>query len=192
MIEIQLTPELAAKLGLATDGEEITSEKFLTALSAALKNAGDGDESAQQIVVLQDRNTELERLLTEATGKLREIEQAKSLSEVEALLADYDLPEESAAALKELANVNRDQFRHLLGGLRKKAAPDKPVEEPKVEEPPGPVHDPKGEDDDAATDDARNAAISEYRAEHPEASFQQAWQYLRRTKPELFQGDAQA
>ncbi|WP_043582618.1 hypothetical protein [Geminisphaera colitermitum] len=38
----------------------------------------------------------------------------------------------------------------------------------------------------AETDQKRDAAVAEYQAAHPDASFEQAWDAVRAAKPELF------
>jgi hypothetical protein len=40
----------------------------------------------------------------------------------------------------------------------------------------------------AETDRKRDAAVAEYQAAHPDASFEQAWDAVRAAKPELFEG----
>ncbi len=156
---IELTPEQLAALGI--EEAEPTPEKVIAAIEALLEN------------------------LAVSTAKLQEIEEAKSLSEVEALLADYEIPEEGAAVMRDLAKTDREKAKALLGGMRKKGEQTKSPSKYDGPPPP-PVHEPGKMSERANKDDARDEAIEKYREENPGTSFQQAWDVLQKTKPELF------
>lgn len=203
MIEINLTPEQLAALGLSEG--EVTSEAFMTALDAILAKAAGGEEHGQQITDLtakldaaEHRAAALDAKVAELNGTLAEIEKAKTMAEVDALLSDYEMPEASAAAMRELAISNRDQATALLGAMPKKAKagdaaaegekkPDAAEKKPDAGSPPPPVHEPgNAEMTPEKKASEASALIAEIRKGGRFPSFEAAREEARRRKPELF------
>jgi len=129
----------------------------------------------------------------EAAGKLAEIENAKSMAEIDALLADYELPDDTRAAMVDLAKSNRPQASALLTAMPKKKAPEAaPVDPAKPEvkkEAPAPLHNP-GNPAAPLTPEAKAAAAEKLIAEIRKAgrfpAYEAARAEARRQKPELF------
>lgn len=136
--------------------------------------------------------------LAKAPAKLAEIEKAKTMAEVDELLAEYEMPEESAKAMRELAVSNRDQAKKLLGAMPKKApkveaAPEVPAgvkaEVAKAVVPAKPMHDPRAEEVKVSdTDKAAEAdkLIATIRKAGKFPTYEAARNEARRQKPDLF------
>lgn len=177
---ITLTPEMLAALGVPAD--QATPESVLAAITACAGAAKESETLSAQ--------------LAEAQGKLAEIEKAQTIAEVDALLADYALPEASATALRDLYGSNRDQAKALLSGFPKKTAPVPEVKPPDVKPaaaqgaPPKPMHDPKGEQTKAPTPEEKakeaDALILAIKKEGKFPTYDAARSEARRRQPDLF------
>jgi hypothetical protein len=187
-ITITVTPELLAALGVPAD--QATPESVLAAVNACGEKAKSADTiTAQLATVTGERDA--------AAAKLKEIEEAKTMAEVDALLADYDLPEAALPAMRDLAKANREQATALLGAVPKKAAKNEASAEAAKAKaggdagappPPKPIHDPNApaeltpEQKSAEAEKLIKAVQKEGRFKDYTAAREEA----RRREPELF------
>lgn len=140
MLEINLTPEQFAALGLPADG--VTAESFLAALTALIEKAGGVDGLSTQLTTATGRVSELEAEI----AKLTDAEKQRLADGLKAELGEYDIDEETAGVLGALTP---EQRKPLLGKLPKKASA--PAVEKK--DPPKPVHTPGEQGGDALSED---------------------------------------
>lgn len=159
--KIELTPGQLAALGIAE--ENPTEERVLEALEAQRTK------------------------LSEATVKLQEIEDAKSLAEVEALLADYDLPQESVVIMRDIAKGDRAKAEALLGGMRKKGEVRKAATSHSAGEIPAVVHDFARYASPEQRVEERNKLIAEHVQKFPGSTKKEATEALFRYRPALFE-----
>lgn len=182
-VDLAITPELLAALGVPAD--QATPESVLAAAKSLSEKSANADTLTAQLAgVTAERDA--------ATAKLGEIEQAATMAEVDALLADYELPAEAVQPMRDLAVSNRDQAKALLTAMPKKgaaAAADEKAK-PATENPPPPIHDPAAEAK-PATDPATkakdaDALIAAVRKEGKFKDYSGAREEARRRQPELF------
>lgn len=132
MLEINLTPEQFAALGLPADG--VTAESFTAALNALIAKAGGVEELTTKLSTSGATIADLEAKI----AALTDAEKQRLVAALNAELEEYDLDEETAGVLGALTP---EQRKPLLGKLPKKTAA--PVVPPVVKkDPPQPVHNP--------------------------------------------------
>lgn len=150
-----------------------------------------------ELKTAQEKITELEAELAtvktslqEATDKLTEIDNAKSMAEIETLLADYELPPETLTAMTDLAKTNRDQAKAILTAMpRKKAAvADESTATPVEKKAPAPLHDPGQQTEKTPAEKTAEAdkLIAAIRKEGKFTTYETARDEARRRQPDLF------
>lgn len=180
MIELNLTPEQIAKLGLTP--ETMTPEAVTAAITKLLDApAADGDTAAKLTELATERD-QLKTTLAEVQGKLGTLEaaaQQQLADELAKELAEYDLDEETAGIVKGLPP---EQRKPLLAKLPKKAAPTevkeekKTVEKTEQKEPPAAIHDPNAVSSGASETEiaaAIKARVAELQKADPRAAYAQ-------------------
>ncbi len=144
----------------------------------------------EKITQLEAELATAQTSLQEATGKLTEIENAKSMAEIETLLADYELPPETLTAMTDLAKTNRDQAKALLTAMPKKKAPEvvAPVIPVVAKEAPKPMHNPGQPAEKTPAEKIAEAdkLIAAIRKEGKFTTYETARDEARRRQPDLF------
>ena len=187
MIELILTPEQFAALGLPAEG--VTAESFSAALDALVAKLPTAEQTAEQTAASgasAEAATALEAELTAARAELQTFRDAAAAQQQAALaaeLGEYDLDEAAAGVMGMLPAEHRAM---LLGKMPKKAAPAAAAKPAKEEAPPKPVHDPAAAPDAQQKATALDALIKAIKAEGKFPDYTAAREEARRRQPELF------
>lgn len=190
MIEINLTPELIAALGLPAEGE-VTPEAFLAAITALAEKAGSLESIQTQLAEATGKATMAEGKIGDLEAQiatLSEAEKQRLAAALDAELGEYELDDATAGVLR---NLDETQRKTLLGKLPKKSAPvSAPTPKPgTTEPPPKPVHDPAAQNAAPTTEQkAAQAAelIKAIQGEGKIKDYTAAREEARRRQPELF------